>query len=405
MKIAIIGSGPVAILTAFHFDQLGADVVLFQRSPLGGNLNLLKQAYPQYKIQYQNKSWDVESFYREVLVPQGLELEKYNLTKHGDVLRVHKRFLHPTEEINNRTRMHDLFRVIYSTNPKESILKQLEENPEMFEKLGKDVIDSLHKPVESFADFDVVIEASGIGRRPNPMGAGLSLALNENNLSDCGLIFYEKDIFEKLKLEKQKSITLIGENESAFLTLLKLKDWLLADKTRELNWVTYKEANENSLGQFKEEVGAFFTTIKTEFEKSKEAFEASIRKWRDLEDYEKAKIPKPTEPKAQIIIHEGYDVTSIDKLLDREELYITIESPDFRIHALKGNNIVTLASDNVLVCRGHQKVNLSSGALLDGEAGYYKMELSDLNSIEEKILEVQNDILKFFSKAPSDESN
>lgn len=402
MKIAIIGSGPIAILTAFHFDQLGADVVLFQRAPLGGNLNLLKSVYPQYKIQYQNQSWELEKFYKEVLVAQGLELEKYNLTKHGDVLRVHKRFLHPTESIPNRSRMHDLFRVIYSTNPKESILKQLEENPEMFEKLGKDVIESLHKPVESFADFDIIIEASGAGSIPNPMGAGLSLALNENNLKDCGLIFYEKEIFEKLNLEKQKSITLIGENESAFLSLLKLKDWLLADKTRELHWVTYKETNENSFGQFKEEVGAFFSTIKSEFEKSKEVFEANIRKWRDLEDYEKVKVPKPVEPKAQITIHEGYDVTSIDKLLDREELYITIESPDFRVHALKGNDIITLASDNVLVCRGHQKLNLAQGSLLDKEAGYYKIELNDLNSVEEKILEVQNDILKYFSKAPNE---
>lgn len=402
MKIAIIGSGPVAILTAFHFDQLGADVVLFQRSPLGGSLNVLKSAYPQYKIQYQKESWELEKFYKEVLVAQGLELEKYNLTKHGDVLRVHKRFLHPDENIPNRSRMHDLFRVIYSTNPKESILKQLEENPEMFEKLGKDVIESLHKPVESFADFDIIIEASGKGSIPNPMGAGLSLALNENNLKDCGLIFYEKEIFEKLNLEKQKSITLIGENESAFLSLLKLKDWLLADKTRELHWVTYKETNENSLGQFKEELGAFFSTIKTEFEKSKEVFEANIRKWRDLEDYEKVKVPKPVEPKAQITIHEGYDVTSIDKLLDREELYITIESPDFRVHALKGNDIITLASDNVLVCRGHQKLNLAQGSLLDKEAGYYKIELNDLNSVEEKILEIQNDILKYFSKAPNE---
>lgn len=402
MKIAIIGSGPVAILTAFHFDQLGADVVLFQRSPLGGSLNVLKSVYPQYKIQYQKESWELEKFYKEVLVAQGLELEKYNLTKHGDVLRVHKRFLHPDENIPNRSRMHDLFRVIYSTNPKESILKQLEENPEMFEKLGKDVIESLHKPVESFADFDIIIEASGKGSIPNPMGAGLSLALNENNLKDCGLIFYEKEIFEKLNLEKQKSITLIGENESAFLSLLKLKDWLLADKTRELHWVTYKETNENSLGQFKEEVGAFFSTIKTEFEKSKEVFEANIRKWRDLEDYEKVKVPKPVEPKAQITIHEGYDVTSIDKLLDREELYITIESPDYRTHALKGNDIITLASDNVLVCRGHQKLNLAQGSLLDKEAGYYKIELNDLNSVEEKILEIQNDILKYFSKAPNE---
>ena len=90
------------------------------------------------------------------------DLEKKEITKAGEVLRVHKRFLHPKESIAEKSRLHDLFRVIYSVNPKESILKQLEANPDMFKQLGEQVVNSLHMPVESFEDFDIVIAAAVI---------------------------------------------------------------------------------------------------------------------------------------------------------------------------------------------------------------------------------------------------
>ncbi|MBY0414840.1 MAG: hypothetical protein K2Q18_11770, partial [Bdellovibrionales bacterium] len=179
MKMAIVGSGPIAILTAQHFDKLGAEVTLFQRSPLGGNLRFLMESFPEFKITYQKNEMKLSEFFANFMVPAVTELEEFNLTKQGDVLRIHKRFLHPNESVPNKTRMHDLFRVVYSLNPQESILKQLEENPDFFSKLGEDVINSLHRPVESFADFDLVIEAVGLGSEPAPMGAGKSFALNE----------------------------------------------------------------------------------------------------------------------------------------------------------------------------------------------------------------------------------
>lgn len=400
MKIAIIGSGAVGILTAFHFDQLGADVVLFQRAPLGGNLLFIKEHFPNLKIHYQDKAWSQEEFFNEVIVPAGTELEKFELTKSGDVLRVHKRFVHPSETIINRTRMHDLFRVIYATNPKENILKQLEENPEMFEKLGPEVIESLHRPVESFADFDIVIDASGLGNEAHPMGAGLSLALNEDNLKNCGMIFYEKEIFENFKLENQKSITVIGEDITTKLTLLKLKAWLLADKTREVHWVTYKnkDAGNKPFG-LEQDLEDFFKVLKADFEKEKEVFENKLRSWRDLEDYEKAKIPKPVEPKAQVLVYEGYDVTSVDRLLDREGLYITLESPSFRPQSLKVNDIITLSTEAVLVGRGVKKKFGSHSALISNEPGFYQIELTHLNDLDQQLETIQNDVLKYFAKA------
>ena len=76
----------------------------------------------------------------------------------GFVERVHKRFLSLDEEVPGKSRLQDLFRVIFSNDPKNSILTQVESNPELFEKLGEEVLNSLNEAVESFEDFDLVID-------------------------------------------------------------------------------------------------------------------------------------------------------------------------------------------------------------------------------------------------------
>jgi hypothetical protein len=400
MKMAIVGSGPLAILTASHFDQMGAAVVLFQRSPLGGNLRFLLDHFPQFKIPFENEVISIQEFFDRVLVPTVTELETHKLTKQGDVLRVHKRFLHPNEEIVGRTRMHDLFRVIYSLNPQETILKQLEESPEFFKQLGDEVINSLHKPVESFDDFDIVIEARGQGKNPVPMGAGKSFALNENNLQGSSVLFYEKEIFTKLDLENKKSIILVGEGVSLKLALLKFKDWLLKNPARELHWVTYQSSSAScGVKWLDDEVTTMLSEIDARYEKAKTTFEVKIREWRDLDDYVQVKIPKPIEPTPLLIIHQGYDVTSVDRLLDREGVFATIESPDFRNFSKTPNDMMTLSADALCVARGVSEENLAGKSLNEKEPGYYVLNSRDVDSALNDIQAIEVDILNYFKKA------
>lgn len=402
MKMAIVGSGPLAILTAHYFDQMGAAVTLFQRTPLGGNIRFLLEHFPEFKINYQKSIVTAREFFESEIVPAVTELEKYNLTKRGDVLRVHKRFLHPDETVLGRTRMYDLFRVIYTLNPKETILKQLDENPEFFKQLGEEVINSLHRPVESFEDFDIVIEAQGLGKKPVPMGAGRSLALNEYNLQESSLLYYEKEIFTKLDLSTKKTIVLVGEGVSLKLALLKMKEWLLeTDKgQRELHWVTYQTAYAScGLEWLDNEVEAFLDDIKERFDKAKMEFEEKLRQWRDLEDYVKVKVPKPIEPKPPLIVHSGYDVTSVDRLLDREGVFATIESPDFRDHSQMPSHMMTLAADAICIARGVEAERLGGSSLLEKEPGYYVMDAEDLNEGLLMIREIEADILNYFKKA------
>jgi hypothetical protein len=398
MKLAIIGSGPLAIFCAQHFDQIGAEVVLFQRSPLGGNLRFLLEHFPQMKIDVESRSRELNGVWEESLIPAIKLLEQKGLTKAGEVLRVHKRFLHKNEVIHDKSRLHDLFRVIFSVNPKEAILRQLEENPEMFKQLGEQVINSLHMPVESFEDFDIVIEARGFGKFPLPMGASESLALNENNLSGHSSLVYEKDIFTKLDLSGKTHIVLVGSSETAILALLKLKEWLYSNPQHSLSWVTSERAEKHYSNEWlSNELKAFLELSNTQFEKDKKIFETKIREWRDLEDYVKAKIPKPLEAEAKIKIFQGYDVTSVDRLLDREGLFATIESPDFREHA-PINDLKTLAADAILVgCGVSDNVDFARGLAVN-EPGYFKLEAANFKDGWAQIKEIETQIMSFFTR-------
>jgi hypothetical protein len=399
MKMAIIGSGPQALFCARHFDHLGAHVTLFQRGPLGGNITFLKERFPAFPVALNNEVLSAHDFFEKELVALVNEVEEREIPQVGNVLRVHKRFLHPLEAVPGRTRLYDLFRVIYSTNPQDTILKQLEENPDFFKQLGDEVINSLYKPVESFADFDIVIDASGMGATPNPMGAGKAHALNENNLKDSSLLYYEKDIFTKLDLKDKKNIILIGEGISQKLALLYLKEWLLSDPSHSLHWVTYREACKASgIDWLDSQVDAFLGEVQTRFDKNKEQFEVKLREWRDLEDFVKVKIPKPVEPVPLLVVYEGYDVTSVDRLLDRKGVFATIESPDFRADSKKSSDMMTLSADALCIARGFKEEKLSE-SLHPEEPGFYQLKAQNLKTLNHDLIEIEKKILNFFRRA------
>ena len=88
------------------------------------------------------------------------------------------------------------------------------------------------------------------------------------------------------------------------------------------------------------------------FDKDSKVFQKEINEWKMLEDYMRAKVPKPSEPQWQIEIFAGCNVTSVDKLLDKDKVFITFERPEFRGEGL----IKTLGVDLALVATGY-KIN------------------------------------------------
>jgi hypothetical protein len=377
MKLAIIGSGPIAIQTAVHFHKLGAEVILFQKSPLGGGIHFSLQYFPDL---------DLKRYWENEIIPLIEYIETEGIALQGEVLRVHKRFLSDDEEVaEGRTRLTDLFRVVYSVNPSESILKQVEENPEIFKQLGEEVLQSLHIPVESFIDFDLVIEATGTGKQLRMMGPGGVLALNENNLKNNSPFYYEKEIFSKFSELDKTSLVLVGEGPLAEMTLMKLTPWLFAKEDRKLYWIRHTTNDISGLHLAKVSEKAY--------EKQKVNFEEKLREWRDLEDYIKVKIPIPIEPFKKLTIYSGFNVTSVDKLLDKNEVFVTIESPDFRKNKSELVELKTLAVDAVLVSQGYFSQSVLKQGMREIEPGYYQMDSIDL------LKDVESNIMSFFHRA------
>lgn len=160
----------------------------------------------------------------------------------------------------------------------------------------------------------------------------------------------------------------------------------VADKSCGIQWL------DEEVKKFRQEIGERFDAAKLQYE-------TKIREWRDLEDYVKVKIPKPVEPKPLLIEHVGYGVTSVDRLLDREGVFATIESPDFREFATKPNDMMTLAADTLCIACGMNEESLGGTKLLANEPGYYVLNSLTIDSGLDEIKRIEQDILNYFKKA------
>lgn len=379
MKVAIIGSGPLAIELGIKLFFEEASVTIFARNEVGGAIkslrhhlgdsilgdNFLSITSPQgWKILAKDPPDSIPTlaaYWEEYLGPLTAKAEILNLVKKGEVLRVKKCFISPNED----KRLRDLFRVFYSVNPKESILKSIEENPGVFEQLGKDVLNSLNEKMEFFEDFDLVVDARGVLFNSLPMGSSHGEALNESIIAKSTPVFYGLNGFENLKKIKDnsKTILIVGSGETAASYLELLKDWLFASQDRKIFLVT-KDCrpfenikNPNILENLKK----LFYEIQEEYEQRVEIFQSEINQWKELEDYEKAKIAKPNEPFKRLDILSNSTISSLDRLLDRTNLFATVDSPE---------GIRTLAIDSIIVATGFQiETSIFKGLHMDFDYG------------------------------------
>ena len=406
MKVAIVGGGPLGIEMALDLLSLGARVSLFA-SVLGGNIKEMNDGGP--------KNLSMGSTWRKLVGHHGQEvlgqlqnnpLEKIDLDsfptvtefwetylkpitesdpiraifKEGEVKRVHKRFLGLSEEVPEKSRLHDLFRVVYLVSPDESSFSE-----QRLENLSEDVLKSLRVPIEKFDDFDIVVDATGVLGNPCPMGPSSSLALNESSESIKEKVFYGVDIFSHLSniVENSKRIVVVGSGETASQVLLELRG-LIENKECEVVVVTTEEKpfknvlNSNSF--LKEDLKGFLDERNYDFQKGKEKFEKEVMEWKELEDYVKAKVPRPPEPVRNPMYWHAANVVSVDKLIDREDLYLTCEDIDFRGG---GNKIKTFSCDSILVACGYESSHGLYSGLRTGFDITRKRALSDDGSHEE----------------------
>ncbi len=389
MKIAIIGSGFMALKSAKHFLELGAEIRIFKASQNWGGL-------------LKNKTIQSLENSDQSLLDFGGELDRLGLVKSGKVLRVQKRFLAPGVQPVTRSRFADLFRIIYQIDAKKIVAENREEQKEIFDKLDDNIIESLKTSVEAYEDFDVVFDATGPIGKPMPLGSAGAPALNENAIKDHEHIFYGRDTLKAANdlqaswnEKKFKDLVFIGDGILNLIALNEMKEFFFTHENINLHFICSSLAPFTHIEDCKyaKLINGFKDLIdrnEKNYQNEIEDFNKRVVEWKNLESHVRMKKPRPVEPRPRLMIYNGATVTSVDKLLDREGLFLTIEGSE-----LLGTSeqMLTIPASRLLVDNGSCSELSYDKIIDDQEVGFYKLRF------DHDIIEAEVSLMKLFSKA------
>lgn len=428
MKLAIIGSSPLALEAALRFHLHGAALTwfnidereyenFFQNSLAADSyttetgLNFLAQASKSYR---PGANFDFSYWKQNYFLPLAEILKVEQKIRPHQVVSITKRFLAPQELPEKKSRFHDLFRLVFQVDPQEFIREQEASNPETFERLSQELIESLQTNLEMCEDFDLVLDL----RRKTEVSS-LSVtgrALGEGRVSKEQL-FYSFDALDEARKIHQdpqdlRELALIGSEGLAAEIVITLSDWLKDQRSRlfivsDESWpFAYfaEKGEESSVKSLK----SIFDYMEQEFEADISTFHKKLREWQELDDFVQAKMPRPVEPIPRLVFFSGHNATAVDQLIDKRRLFLTLEKPDFRQgHRQPENNhldLKTIGVDRILVANKLQRPKME--VVLDSqEKGFFTPELSLPNMIDawskdlQAFKDIENEIFKLFSPA------
>lgn len=440
MKLAIIGSGVSALEASWHFYQLGASVTLFSYEKIGGALARLADAMPEKQMpwpwrtlvssaaQELNLQVNLQAhpsyseYQTQYLIPLYKKLSELVFIKSVDVQRVHKSSLNIEEAPIEGSRLKDTFRVVWKQDPRETVARMLQENQAFFEQMGADVLSSLELPIESYEDFDLVIEAVGTSAWPMPLGPGQASALNESHPEIQRKIFYGLEAFKEIPgLKKQERLALVGSGQTALMAVVLLKEWLqdnslLLVTTEERAFV---EAIQSAPEALRTEALKLLISFDENYEEQCHSYSQRLREWRDLDDSHKQKIPMPEEPKRKIEFFTKANVTSLDRLIDRDGFFLTVEKSLTRGEV---EEIKTFSVDKIFSLTGFQKkhevfqlmkaydfhpkntvspdgTHPETGFFTLGPTSLHKKKSFDYTDISQQLASIEKILLNYFTKA------
>lgn len=406
MKLAILGSSPIALEAALRFHFHGASLTLFcgSEEPVGwcsdedcftdhlGKRTLIETGVALKK----SSSWkEWQENYQKPLLNF---LRQHQIVKEHEVISVTKRFLSQNEEIPGKTRFYDLFRVIYEMNPQEFIHQQKETNPELYQKLSDEFTISLQSSIEMYEDFDLVLDC----RFPSVTS---SIAVNGRALGekrvDPKKVFYGLDCLKKLPEDNDRDIAVVGSGALAAEVLISLESWL--NDPRMNLFVVSTEADPFAGN---EKVAPILVKMEKDFLGEVEKFEKKLHEWQEMDDFIRAKYPRPAEPIPRLNFFSGHNVSAVDELIDRKRLFMTLEHPDFREGKKHpANNMLdlkTVGVDKIFVANDPVKKTIS-GNLRILERGYFDLTpvFPTIPGAWEKDIEtlkgIENEIFTLFS--------
>ncbi len=430
MKVAIIGQGVIALKSFEFFREIGAHPLLFKTESYGGSLFTLSKLFPVELKQFTHE-WNEKFF---PLIPEAV-----GHSLNGRVVRVQK------SKLDSKTprdrRMSDTFKIVWEVDPKELLEENLKNHNEEFMKLGPEVIHSLGESLETFSEVDLVVDARGKFSEPLPMGTSHSEALNEKKIRQTyegKKLFYGNQFLKNAAsisfIENKGTPTAILFYGAGFLNALNLlctMKILLNFPQQEIDYDDESLLKELSNRPFQitiiSKTSHFFKDLSQE-EKSwihpqlEKAFDLLTR----LESFEKdqfykarensqeksqensqSESPYPEPYKRLVFIKEEH-VISLDKLIDHDEIFVTLEP----IHHGENepNSHRTIKADVICVDCGYRyelprefgvSNTLASGLYTD-EPGYFDLRGVSLESWPSQRELMMNEILQFFSPRNSE---
>ena len=422
MKLAILGSSPIALETAVRFHLHGASLTWFNASE--GQLHFaFASGHLNWETTTSELGWELikekpaeqfspELWTQKYLNPLTQILKSGQEVKTHPVLSITKRYLGLDEDIKGKSRFLDLFRVIFQVNPAEFIDKQKDSDPEMYEKLNAEFVQSLQSHIEMYEDFDVVIDVRE-ATLAQSLGAS-GKALGEARISPQHISYGAEAMRSGSIMDPKgavREMALIGSGELAVETLLCLQDWMKDIHTR-LFVVThesepFEEFLKSAVNSTKEKFQALLSDMQNEWESERETFHIKLREWQELDDFVQVKIPKPAEPIPRLNFFSGHNVTAVDQLIDRKRLFLTLEKPDFREGKWHSENneldLKTVGVDHVLAVADMKREEIA--ILKPQEVGYFELiphhaSTQNFWSIDINQLKgIEDEIFKLFSPA------
>jgi hypothetical protein len=430
MKLAILGSSPIALEAALRFHLHGASLTWFNFAEVEyeeffentlsegsyvseAGLTFLKDMGKNYAPSNPQNFSDWKEQYLKPLVEL---LSSQQKVRPHQVVSISKRYLAPSETPQKRTRFLDLFRVLFQVNPQEFIKEQELTNPEAFERLSQELIDSLQTNLEMYEDFDLVLDL-----RRSTHVQSLSVtgrALGESRVSKEQLKYGFDALDLALEIHKDaqdmRELALVGSEPLAAQIVLTLGEWLKDQRSRlfivsEEAW-PFQKFLESGEPDSVRRLNEVFDFMNAEFQQDVNEFHRKLREWQDLDDFVQAKIQKPVEPIPRLVFFSGHNATAVDQLIDKRRLFLTLEKPDFREGLRQPENnpleLKTIGADRILVANKMMKPKVDVHLALN-EVGYFECELNLPNISAawkqdlERLKGIEYEIFKLFSPADS----
>ena len=425
MKIAILGSTPIALETALRFHLHGAALTWYEDSENFYNFTsqaLAPDAYisdlglgilKELNLKYDASEFSWEKWKSHYAKPLTDYLKAYQEVKSDEVVSITKRFLARGETIPGRSRFLDLFRLIYKVNPKDFIEEQRESNPETYERMTEEMLKSLANTIEMFQDYDLILDLRSDLSKASAAASGR--ALGESRASDK--VSYGLDALAFAKTLNPgpdfREIGLVGSDSLSAEILLSLEEWMREKRSRLFIVTTEEEPFSSFLAvadtKTRSKLEKLFQDLDHEFELEVDSFTKKLREWQELDDFVQVKIPRPAEPIPRLNYFSGHNVSAIDELIDRKRMFMTLEKPEFRDGKKHPENnhldLKTIGVDHILV--GHTKKNTRIIELDHNEAGFFALVpgkpnveggwANDLVKLEG----IEDEIFKLFSPASS----